>query len=352
MKDLVNESLALVLDFLVSLQRERVQPQEARARLQSLRERTPELSLDLLAEVEAYDGSVHYDMLVRRAGDGTVSLSYCPEPSLPWPLRGVHRWSEADLARVNGTVLKVDQAVACLDFIWNEEPITRRLINLCLIQEELEREPVSLTDGDMREAMKHFRKVKKLFTAKDTLEWLERHGLSREKLEGFVTDEILMARLRDRIAANGEEEYFRQHGTDFDRVSVARLVVANEARARELAAQIRAGELGFYTAAERCFLEEAGQGVSSPEATFAVIERRHASPELRDLLFAAAPGDLVGPVGAEAGYVLHLVIATERATLDDRTRLAIKDTIFEEWLSERRRSARIEWCWGNAGVKG
>ena len=237
MKDPVNESLALVLDFLVSLQRERVQPEEARTRLQSLRERMPELSLDLLAEVEAYDGSVHYDMLVRRAGEGTISLSYCSEPSLPWPLRGVHRWSEADLARVNGTVLKVDQAVACLDFIWNEEPITMRLINLCLIQEELEREPVSLTDGDLREAMKHFRKVKKLFTAKDTLEWLERHGLSREKLEGFVTDEILMARLRDRIAANGEEEYFRQHGADFDRVSVARLVVANEARARELAAQ-------------------------------------------------------------------------------------------------------------------
>ena len=86
-----------------------------------LRGRHPDLAIDLLAEEEAFDQSVHYDVLLRRAGEGTVSLSYCPERAIPWPLRGVHRWSEAELVRVNANVLQGEQAIACLDFIWDED---------------------------------------------------------------------------------------------------------------------------------------------------------------------------------------------------------------------------------------
>jgi hypothetical protein len=49
-----------------------------------------------------------------------VSLSFCPDEELPWPLRGVGRWSDKDLVRVNNTLLRVEDAIAFLDFIWNE----------------------------------------------------------------------------------------------------------------------------------------------------------------------------------------------------------------------------------------
>jgi hypothetical protein len=35
--------------------------------------------------------------------------------------------------------------------------------------------------------------------------------------------------------------------------------------------------------------------------------------------------------------------------LDGRTRTAIKEILFREWLDERRQAAAIEWCWGNVG---
>src|SRR6476660_3203145 len=120
----MNESLRLavseMLDYLLALQHEGIRPREARARLQSVRGHHPELGIDLLAEEQAFDQSVHYDALLRRAGEGTVSISYCPERAIPWPLRGVHRWSDRDLVRVNANVLPVDTAMACLDFIWDE----------------------------------------------------------------------------------------------------------------------------------------------------------------------------------------------------------------------------------------
>jgi len=95
------QALPELLDYLFALQQESVLPREARGRLQKLRAVHPDLQIDLLAEEVAFDRSVHYDALLRRAGEGTVSMSYCPERAIPWPLRGVHRWSEGDLVRVN-----------------------------------------------------------------------------------------------------------------------------------------------------------------------------------------------------------------------------------------------------------
>ena len=57
---------------------------------------------------------------------------------LPWPLRGVRRWTDADVLRVNGRTVKFQEAVACLELMWTEVPIAQRLVNACLLDAELE----------------------------------------------------------------------------------------------------------------------------------------------------------------------------------------------------------------------
>src|SRR5688572_20120200 len=113
----LQRAVSETLDYLLTLVRDGTRPTEAKTRLHALRDHHPAIELDLVWQEEVYDGSLHYDALLRMAGEGTVSLSVCPERALPWPMRGVHRWSDAELAMVNDTVLLVDQAVACLDFI-------------------------------------------------------------------------------------------------------------------------------------------------------------------------------------------------------------------------------------------
>ena len=127
--------------------------------------------------------------------------------------------------------------------------IVEQLVNACLIREELDREPIDLTDDELQEAMNKFRAAKKLFKAEDTLRWLERHGMSHESLEQYVADDAITAKLRDRIAGDRVEEYFRQHERDFDSVRVARLDIADEGRAREIADDVRRGrqfEIGTH----------------------------------------------------------------------------------------------------------
>src|SRR3712207_2194214 len=99
--------------------------------------RSPETPIDLVWEEAVYDGAVHYDALLQLPGEGTVSLGFAPDRGLPWPLRGVQRWSDADLVRVDGSILKVDQAIGCLDFLWEDRRLMDRLVNVCLIDEAL-----------------------------------------------------------------------------------------------------------------------------------------------------------------------------------------------------------------------
>ena len=352
----MNESLRQVvpdvLDYLLALQHEGVRPREARARLQPLRGQHPDLEIDLLTEEQAYDQSVHYDALLRRAGEGTVSVSYCPERVLPWPLRGVHRWNEGDLLRFNGNVLTVDAALACLDFIWDEASIIDRLVHMCLVQDELRQHPMELTDDELQAAMNRFRSAKKLFKAEDTVRWLERHGMSQEKLEQYVAESAIVPKLRDKVVGDRVEPYFGDHQADFDAARIARFEVADEGRAREWAEMIRAGKLDFFSAAEQAYFGAAERGAPPKASLFEVIERREADPALRDQIFAAAPGQLVGPVRVEGGYALIRVQSIARARLDDRTCATIKGILFNDWLEQRRQAANIEWCWGNASKTG
>jgi len=348
----MNESLCAAaldaLDYLVILQHEGTRPIEAHSRLQPLRMRHPTLQIDLLAEEVPYDQTVHYDVLLRRVNEATVSLSYCPERVVPWPLRGVHRWSERELVRVNQNVLQMDTAIACLDFIWEEAATIERLVNVCLIREELDRAPIDLTDAELQIAMDRFRAAKKLFKAEDTLRWLSQRGITQEKLERYVSETAIVPKLRDRLVAGQVEAYFAEHRADFDAVRVARLEVADESQARRLARLIRTGEESFFSAAERLFLEASERGVPSKPDLFATIERRQAAPALREALFAAAPGDCVGPIDVDAGHCLIRILQVIPAELNGRTGAAIKEILFRDWLSRARQSAHIEWCWGEA----
>ncbi len=343
MTDTMSPALIDALAYLTEVHHDGMRPAEAHARLRCLQDLHPSINIDLLWEEEAYDGSVHYDLLLRRPGEGTVSLAYCPERALPWPLRGVQRWSEGHLMRVNGTVLKVAQAIACLDFIWDEAPVTDRLVNSCLVQAELERDPVDLSRDHLQQAMDAFRRRRRLYTAEETLGWMRRRGLTHEHLERLVADEAAVAALRDRVVADEVESYFEVHRASFDTAHVARCTFPDAARAQEALDLIRARSLDFYALAQSRFLAEPGRA----SQLFAAVSRGTTPSEFEERVFAAAPGGLVGPVQTDEGYAVVLVLALEPGRLDEPTRRKIKQVLFEEWLEERRRAAKIEWYWGD-----
>jgi putative peptide maturation system protein len=344
----LHQAMNATLDYLATLSHDGVCPTEAQARLCPLQERLAGTQVDLVWQTEAYDESVHYDALLRRPGEGTVSLSFCPDRALPWPLRGVHRWSDQDLLRVNHQVLTVDQAIACLDFIWEDRQLIDRLVNVCLIQETLAQDPINLSHDELQQAMDGFRRARRLYTAEATRHWIERRGMTHEQLERYVSDEAIIAKLRQQVTAGRVEEYFAQHQAAFDAAAIARIDVTDEELARRLAALIRSGDLDFYRAADQQFLAADRRFEQASPVRFTSIRRGQAPAELANAVFAAPPGTVPPAVPTENGYCVVRVLAVTPAVLDDVTRGAIEQQLFDGWLEERREAIAIEWNWGNA----
>jgi putative peptide maturation system protein len=348
MKALLPQALSDTIDYLMSLDREGIRPEQARERLRLLQEQYPGIAMDLLWEAEAYDKSVHYDTLLRLVGDGTVSLSFCSGRALPWPLRGVQPWSEQDLVRVNDTVLRVDQAMAFLDFVWDEARIVTRLVDLCLIREELDRNPIELGDSDLQRAIDGFRRGNKLYKVEDAYRWMERRGMTHEKLELLVAEHAMIDKLRERISSGRVEEYFDNHLADFDSACIAQIEFSGAESAEEACCRIRNGAVGFFESATARFLEAVTRSETSPSATFKVVRRGGERSEVAAAVFKAKVGDLLGPILSEQGYLTIRVLSLTPARLDESTKSVIKNLLFEQWLSERRKAAAIEWYWGRA----
>jgi putative peptide maturation system protein len=237
----------------------------------------------------------------------------------------------------------VDQAVALLDFIWDDAPMLKRLVHAALIREALNQEPVTLTDEDLQRALNAFRRTHRLLKAADMHRWMAERGLTQEKLECLIVEHAQIAALRDRVTAGRVEEHFESHRAAFDTVSLAQFAVSNAAEAHRIAEQIRTGAVDFHEAAVRCFLT----GHSVPIEHFVVIRRGQASLELLPA-FSAVPHSVSGPIRSGEISKIVCVLSKTPASLDGATRSMIQDKLFEAWLEDRREKSSIEWYWGQS----
>ncbi|MEU8265674.1 TIGR04500 family putative peptide maturation system protein [Sphaerisporangium sp. NPDC049002] len=298
----------------------------------------PEVRARLIRQREEYDGSLHHALLVKDGSGATISLSWCPETALPWPLRGVHRAAEHLLLRVNGVDTPVARAIACLDFIWDESAVADRLVTDSLVREALEESPEHFTDEELQNAMNAFRRARGLLTGEATREWMDRNGISHPELEELVATEAAVARLRARVAAGHVEEWFAEHGHELDAARVVRVALdAGE----ESGAEPPAEPGDFLVAAERAF----AAGTAMPGPIFVTLRRGELSPEAASQVFGAEPGTVAGPVRTQDGLMLFKVLAVVPAVLDD-VRDQVERRIFDEWIERRRGTAKIEWFWG------
>jgi hypothetical protein len=124
----LEDALVGALRILDDLARRHLTADDARRDLAALGRRH-DLRLRLISDEEPFDGSVHYDVLVRGTGQPTVSLSLAAGPGLPWPLRGMSRSSEFDLVEVDGEKTTVAQAVACLDAVFDDVRLMRTVVD-------------------------------------------------------------------------------------------------------------------------------------------------------------------------------------------------------------------------------
>lgn len=332
-----------VYELLRTLDRERSGPKDAMARAAGMRGLPGLAELDLVWERSAFDHALHFDALVPGAA-GTLSMSWCPDRGVPWPLRGALRNSEADLLRVDGHTLKVATAIALMDLVWNNDDLVTRLIDAAIIhrqQASFAIGPSDVTDEQLQHAVDDFRRRRDLLTAEDTERWLAERGLDHRRLEIILADNLLRDRVRDRIlgaeVATGPAEV-----AALDRIALEWLAADGAAQAGALFARLRDGETCIADELRRRFLAGA-----PAEAACACLARRDLPADVAAHLFAAPVGTLVEPFELGGRYRVARVLAIAPADpADPATAEALREASFASWLAERRRAAAIEWFWG------
>jgi putative peptide maturation system protein len=331
------------LNYLKGITQDKVQPADARAKLSLLKESYPELKIDLFAQEEAYDGSVHYNLLCHEIGKGSLSLSFCPEQTLPWPLRGVHRSREQDLVKVNDVLLTVGDAIAQIDFIWNEHPLAQRLVDKALIFQELQENPVDLTDIELQTAMDDFRIIHKLFTAEATQQWMRSRGLTHETFDSLIWDYASVAKLRRYITKGKVEAYFNQHQSDFRSIQIVYIIFADQQSMQNMIEDMNQKKDGFYRALE---VQLFANSQNIIEQSFLDLYHCQDCNLPKDQMFITSAGEMLGPIKTEKGLALINVISHQSARLTSKVDKIIQDIIFKEWLEEKRKTASVEWYWG------
>jgi putative peptide maturation system protein len=332
-----------VYELLRSLESDRSSPKEAMARVGRMRSAPGLAELELVWERSAFDQSLHFDALLPVSA-GTLSMSWCPDRGVPWPLRGVQRNSEADLIRVDGHTLRVGTAIALMDLVWNDDAIVTRLIDAAIIHKQqmiLGIDLSDVTDDQLQRAMDEFRGRRNLLTPEHTERWFEEHGIDQQKLENILADKLVRSLVRDRTLA-GDIAARLSDVSPFDRVALEWLGSEDADHAAAVFARVRDGTIALGDELRRAVA--AGGPAPSP---FVWLRRRDLPPALAAHVFDTPVGTLLAPFELAGTHRIARVLAVELTKPDDPDVLEqVREACFDEWLAERRRGAEIEWFWG------
>lgn len=314
--------------------------------LSELRAEHPDDQFHLLTDVEAFDGSCHHDLIIRRSGSPTISLSVAPATGLPWPLRGVVSARERDLLEVDGTRLEVADAMASLDMMFDDRALMRTLIDGCLVKYSLAEQPVDTTPASLQAAADAFRRAKRLYARVDTETWLATRGLTAGDFATLITQQAQLEALRSRVVGDRVDGWFAAHADELATVVVGWMETAGDGRADadrlradpvqaiiDATRRGRSAGVGQWVAGEHVVesMDGIGSGRSDDDARRVSLSRAGVREAFR------------ATIGVPAVVV---VLERRPARLDDATRVLVAHRLFDQWLADRRRSARITWFWG------
>lgn len=324
--------------LLMSLTVQACPPDVARQRFQQFREEHADTDLTLIWEIEPADGSVSYDILIRET-TGTTSLAVAPTEQLPWPLRGVTRSSEHDLLKLDGTRLTVAQGLAELDFVWSRTDLLTRLVDACVVAQELAERPIAVDGADVQACSEAYRRGKGLLTAEDTLTWLKQRGLTQARFTELMTRAATVRALRRRITGDLVTDWFDAHGASLDL-----LTVAWATRRGDVPPGSHVSDEEWTDGDDRDVLAAVADAVRQGHGGGVTRWREiDAPPEL-----AGAQRGQTLDVTVDGGTAVARMLARDTARLDEATRQDVEKILFADWLTERRREADIEWFWGDS----
>jgi parvulin-like peptidyl-prolyl isomerase len=240
--------------------------------------------------------------------------------------------------RVNGGEISLDEVLK-LARIHNSLPALDEKIEVELLKQAAKELNIEVTDEDLQAAIDQFRLNQGLYSASDTTAWLKRAGIELDDLEDLFAAKIIGGKIRGTISRDAIEKYFSENILSFESALLSCLVMAEEGEIQELKYQIEEEGADFNSLAREYSIDESTRLAGG---FMGRVARSALEPETEAAVFGASEGETIGPFQADQGYQLIKIEKKEKPALTENTIEFIKDILYSQWLSNRRRKAAVE----------
>lgn len=212
-----------------------------------------------------------------------------------------------------------------------------------VLERELQQAEIAPNSAQIEQAVIDFRLQQQLTDPQRFQEWLRSNAMTYESFHRQVAQSFQLQELKTSVTADQLGDYFSERKLQLDRMILSRIVVAEKELADELKSQLAEGASFESLAREYSLMDDRMMnGMVGPVSLGTIPE------DLRALMLAAQPGDVVGPVGMEARWGLFRVEAFLPASLDDPQLVqTLQEELFERWLAERMQRLPIRIQVGN-----
>jgi foldase protein PrsA len=189
-----------------------------------------------------------------------------------------------------------------------ERDVLARLINHDVLAEAAKREGVSITSGDVDARLAQYEQ--QVGGHEQLVQQAAQNGVSKQDLRTFVSDLVLTDALADELTKNVEvpaaqlEALYRQNAKQFNRVHAAHILVASQAQAESILAQVKADPSQFATLAAKYSTDTSNKdkggdlGFAGPGDFVPAFEKP---------VFAASPGDYLVVHTSFGWHVVHVI---------------------------------------------
>ena len=332
----MDRALSAAAELLQRLPRGRHETRQARELFAGLKTSHPDLLPQLVAHPVPASDTVDYDVLLTRAGAGTLSLTWRADDGVPWAPEHADHWAANFVLSVDAFSVSIQSALLYLNGLMSQRPrVMERLVNRTLFDIAIAGEDIEVSDREVEAAVDAFRSTQGLFTGAATQQWLDERQLSMDALREMVRDTAIARKFKKGLTRDRIAPYFRAHRAEFDRVRVLRVENLPASSAQQFAEAWRATRV--------CPALGGSPAVADCTARLDTWCATDLAPEFA----VAAVGEIVGPVEWERDgkFAVGQVLSREAAVLDANTQARIHELLLDEWVAERRAAATIQWHW-------
>jgi parvulin-like peptidyl-prolyl isomerase len=198
---------------------------------------------------------------------------------------------------------------------------------------------INVQTSELQQAADNFRLIKKLKSAEQTWNWLQKHSLSLDDFEELIYINFITAKLAQHLFADKVEPFFVENQLNYMGAVIYEVVLNDEDLAIELFYALVEGEITFTEVGHKYIQELELRRCGGYRG---MLLRKDLKPEISAAVFASKPPQILKPIITSKGVHLILVEELVQPKLDEKLQTQILSDLFSQWLKQQREQVKLD----------